>query len=444
MRRLIGGKPLSPLELYVIDSECQSQLERRSPKQTGQNAGVLSAEIRLKRTKRGSLQGEGFLMPRTVAVLGGGISGLAACYYLTRHPQAPKVSELGLQADVLPVPGDHPAAKNRYLYVGGALHKLPSADVAIDSLCRGVFAGDCRALSMRSCFPTLFQAEKKHRSVIVGMILGGGKSGSQDSLLIRRAQEERWSQWSLRRGMETLPEALGAVLRQRGVEIHCDAPAKQLERTAAGSWRILLENGGVEADHVISALPAKALAALLPTWAEPLARELLAIQAVSVGVVNLQYKGVSLPVTGFGHLVPSFEDHSLLGVVYDSVAFPTQDGSAGPAPRLTVMLGGAWFTPDFGDPDTASQAALLSRAQAAVKEHLGLEAEPSHSIVKVLKACIPQYTLGHWQHIESAAAFLQRQKLPLTLIGASYEGVSVNDCISGAQTAVAKLLGQTS
>lgn len=30
-------------------------------------------------------------MPRTVAVLGGGISGLAACYYLTRNPQAPKV-----------------------------------------------------------------------------------------------------------------------------------------------------------------------------------------------------------------------------------------------------------------------------------------------------------------------------------------------------------------
>lgn len=476
-------------------------------------------------------------MPRTVAVLGGGISGLAACYYLTRSPQVPKVillegssrlggwihstrtedgvvfehgprgirpagpvgkntlhlvSELGLESDVLPVPGDHPAAKNRYLYVKGALHKLPSgiggvlrtvppftrplvwsglrelvaprgsktdetihefvsrrfgqelADVAIDSLCRGVFAGDCRALSVRSCFPALFQAERTHRSVIVGMILGGGKSGSQESPLIRRAREERWSQWSLRRGMETLPEALGASLRHCGVEIHCDTPVKRLERTKDGSWRILLEEGSVEADHVISALPARALAAVLPGWAEPLARELLAIQAVSVGVVNLQYKGVHLPVTGFGHLVPSFEDNSLLGIVYDSVAFPTQDGPAGPAPRLTVMLGGAWFTPDFGNPDTASKAALLSRAQAAVKEHLGLSAEPSHTIVKVLKACIPQYTLGHWKHIESAAAYLQSQKLPLSLVGASYEGISVNDCISRAQTAVAKLLGQTS
>ncbi|XP_028567066.2 protoporphyrinogen oxidase isoform X3 [Podarcis muralis] len=417
-------------------------------------------------------------MQRTVAVLGGGVSGLATCYYLARSPQAPKVillesssrlggwihstrtedgavfehgprgirpagavgrntllmvSELGLDADVLPVPGDHPAAKNRFLYVRGALHKLPSsisgvvrtvppftrplvwsglkellsprgsetdetihafvrrrfgqelADIVIDSLCRGVFAGDCRTLSMRSCFPALFQAERSHRSVILGMALGGGKGPPVDSPLIRRAREERWSQWSLRGGMQTLPEALEGFVKQRGVEIHCGAPVKRLERAASGSWKIVLEDGVVEADYIISALPAQALAESLSGWAEPLARELLAIRAVSVGVVNLQYRDVHLPVTGFGHLVPSFEDSSLLGIVYDSVAFPGQDGSSGPCMRLTVMLGGAWFTSGLGDPDTVPHAVLLSRAKAAIKEHLGVSAEPSRSIVKVQK-----------------------------------------------------------
>uniref|UniRef100_A0A8C3R7T3 Uncharacterized protein n=1 Tax=Cyanoderma ruficeps TaxID=181631 RepID=A0A8C3R7T3_9PASS len=33
--------------------------------------------------------------------------------------------ELGLAGDVLAVPGDHPASRNRFLYVGGALHPLP-------------------------------------------------------------------------------------------------------------------------------------------------------------------------------------------------------------------------------------------------------------------------------------------------------------------------------
>nr|XP_003229083.2 PREDICTED: protoporphyrinogen oxidase [Anolis carolinensis] len=476
-------------------------------------------------------------MPRTVAVLGGGVSGLSACFYLSRSPQAPKVillesssrlggwisstrtedgavfehgprgvrpagnvgkntllmvSELGLESDLLPVPGDHPASKNRYLYLQGALHKLPSsiggivrtvppftrpllwsglkelvaprgsepdetihafvkrrfgqelADIVIDSLCRGVFAGDCRALSVRSCFPALFQAERAHRSVILGMTLAGGKGApALDSPLIRRAKEERWSQWSLRGGMQTLPEALEAFLKQRGAEIHRDTPVKRMERTASGSWRIMLDDGSIEADHVISALPAKALAASLPAWAEPLSRELLNIRAVSVAVVNLAYGNVGLPVMGFGHLVPSFEDNALLGIVYDSVAFPEQDGSGGPAIRLTVMLGGAWFKLGLGDPDTVSHAMLLSCAKAAVKKHLGIHAEPSRAIVKVQKACIPQYEIGHWKHIENAATYLVQQKLPLSLIGASYEGVSVNDCISGARAAAVKLLGQT-
>lgn len=110
-------------------------------------------------------------MGRTVIVLGGGISGLAASYHLIRGPRPPKVilvegskrlggwirsvrgpdgaifelgprgirpagalgartlllvSELGLESEVLPVRGNHPAAQNRFLYVGGALHPLPS------------------------------------------------------------------------------------------------------------------------------------------------------------------------------------------------------------------------------------------------------------------------------------------------------------------------------
>uniref|UniRef100_A0A8C3S726 Protoporphyrinogen oxidase n=1 Tax=Chelydra serpentina TaxID=8475 RepID=A0A8C3S726_CHESE len=104
-------------------------------------------------------------------------------------------------------------------------------------------------------------------------------------------------------------------------------------------------------------------------------------------------------------------------------------GTVGKNTLLMVMLGGAWFEQGFGARHGA-QAMLLSRAKEAVRAHLGMMAEPSHTIIKVLKACIPQYTLGHWQ----------RTGLPLSLIGASYQGVSVNDCIYSAKTAVTRLL----
>lgn len=47
----------------------------------------------------------------------------------------------------------------------------------MDSLCRGVFAGSSRELSVRSCFPSLFQAERTHRSVLLGLLLGAGEGG---------------------------------------------------------------------------------------------------------------------------------------------------------------------------------------------------------------------------------------------------------------------------
>lgn len=50
----------------------------------------------------------------------------------------------------------------------------------MDSLCRGVFAGDSRQLSVRSCFPSIFRAERTHGSVLLGLPLMAGE-GCKDT-----------------------------------------------------------------------------------------------------------------------------------------------------------------------------------------------------------------------------------------------------------------------
>ncbi|XP_032017091.1 protoporphyrinogen oxidase isoform X2 [Hylobates moloch] len=435
-------------------------------------------------------------MGRTVVVLGGGISGLAASYHLSRAPCPPKVvlvesserlggwirsvrgpngaifelgprgirpagalgartlllvSELGLDSEVLPVRGDHPAAQNRFLYVGGALHALPTglrgllrpsppfsrplfwaglreltkprgkepdetvhsfaqrrlgpevASLAMDSLCRGVFAGNSRELSIRSCFPSLFQAEQTHRSILLGLLLGAGRTPQPDSALIRQALAERWSQWSLRGGLEMLPQALETHLTSRGVSVLRGQPVCGLSLQAEGRWKVSLRDSSLEADHVISAIPASVLSELLPAEAAPLARALSAITAVSVAVVNLQYRGAHLPVQ--------------------------------------VMLGGSWLQTLEASGCVLSQELFQQRAQEAAATQLGLKEMPSHCLVHLHKNCIPQYTLGHWQKLESARQFLSAHRLPLTLAGASYEGVAVNDCIESGRQAAVSVLG---
>lgn len=476
-------------------------------------------------------------MQKTVAVLGGGIGGLSACYHLSKSSQVSKivvlessghyggwlsstrredgavfehgprgvrpagavgkntlnmVSELGLESEVLPVTYDHVASKNRFLYVGGQLHKMPSglggvmrtvppfsqpilkcvmkevlvkrgkmedesvhafvsrrlgaelADIAIDSLCRGVFAGDCRDLSVRSCFPPLYKAEQARGSIVLGMMLGSGPGPLVTSSdLAKRSAKESWAQWSLRRGMQMLPEALEDFLQSKDcVELHKYAPVKALN-TSGNGWEITLEDGcTIMADHIIAALPATSLSAMLPPAAHPLSQQLEKISSVTVAVVNLEYEGSILPVTGFGHLVPSSEDRGLLGVVYDSVPFPQHNRSGSVTTRLTVMMGGSWFKESFGDPSSVSEQTLLERATQAVSSHLGVTASPVWSLVALQKDCIPQYHLGHWKRIETMRKFISDHDLPLTLVGASFDGVSVNDVIFSGRTAAGRLVGE--
>jgi len=472
---------------------------------------------------------------RTVAVLGGGIGGLAASYYLCKSPQVTKVivlesssrfggwlwstrrsdgavfehgprgirpagavgrntlnmvDDLGLAGEILPVTYSHVASKNRYLYVNKQLHRMPSgisgllrtvppfsrplllsvamemlvkrgkeedesihsfvsrrlgkelADIAVDSLCRGVFAGDCRKLSVRSCFPVLYNAEQHRGSLILGMLLGAGPTPVvPPGPLSQRSIEESWAQWSLSRGMESLPESITHFLQQSGrVQLHREAAVKQISPSASG-WTIHLEDGVISADHIISALPAQALSSALPSSCQPLIQQLQDISTVTVAVVNLEYEGSILPVTGFGHLVPSSEDRGLLGVVYDSVSFPQHNRPNGQTTRVTVMMGGAWFQEVFGVPEEVSEEHLLARATEAVHCHLGFTTVPCWTHVSLQRDCIPQYYQGHFRRVESMRSFIKKNHLFLSLIGSSYDGVSVNDVIFSGRTAVEELLG---
>lgn len=472
---------------------------------------------------------------RTIAVLGGGIGGLAASYYLCKSPQVTKVivlesssrlggwlwstrrsdgavfehgprgirpagavgrntlnmvDDLGLGGEILPVTYSHVASKNRYVYVNGQLHRMPSgisgllrtvppfssplllsvameilvkkgkeddesihsfvsrrlgkelADIAVDSLCRGVFAGDCRKLSVRSCFPVLYNAEQRRGSLTLGMLLGSGPTPVvPPGPLAQRSTEESWAQWSLRRGVESLPESITEYLLQSGkVQLHREAAIQKISPSAAG-WKISLEDGVISADHIISALPAKALSSILPSSFQPLIQPLQDIATVTVAVVNLEYEGSVLPIVGFGHLLPSSEDRGLLGVVYDSEPFPQHNRPNGPTTRLTVMMGGAWFQETFGDPEAVTEEHLLARATEAVQRHLGVTAAPSWSRVNLHRDCIPQYYLGHSRRVESMRSFIRENNLSLSLIGSSYDGVAVNDVIFSGRTAVEELLG---
>lgn len=343
----------------------------------------------------------------TVVILGGGIGGLSTAHYLTkltkhkiiviegsnrlggwirsvRHPsglileQGPRtlrprtatglntldlIDDLNLSSRIRPILSSHPAAKNRFVYVNGQLHKLPSsllsmfrktppfskalirafahdlfakpkyvdddtiynftkrrfgqeiADYAISPLICGICGGDAKHISVNFLMSEFFEKEQKYKSVIRGIAAPWRwkpKKKVKHGDSATRAVKEKWSSYSMHEGLETLPQTLGDSLEKNDVEIikNCQADEINLYK------KFVRANGNeITFDHLVSTLPAFVVAQLLyKNHYYYLSRELLYIPYVSIITVNLVYKKSVLNIDGFGFLTPPSENLPILGL----------------------------------------------------------------------------------------------------------------------------------
>ena len=54
------------------------------------------------------------------------------------------------------------------------------------------------------------------------------------------------------------------------------------------------------------------------------------------------------------------------------------------------------------------------------------------NIILLLILSIPQYVVGHNDRVEKIRHYVDHNRLSLDLVGASFDGVSVNDCVHNA------------
>lgn len=406
------------------------------------------------------------------------------------------VEDLQLQSEIITIARGHPVTKNRLLLVNDQLHPLPSglsavfkitppfsrplilyalkdlikkqmvlkddsmynfaerrfgkeiAELLIDPLCRGVYAGDAREISVKALMKVAFEAEQKYGSVLKGILRekrgqGGKSDHTTGSQLIERAIKERWALWNFRSGLQTLPKTLSERLTEIGVHILKNTPCTSVKLHNSSIAEIQDGNGSViQCNHVMASVPASKLASLFDDQHPELSGRLASIPTVTCAVTTLEFEGSPqnlLKQQAFGFLVPSCQPYPILGITFDSCCFREHDG-ANEHTRLTVMMGGRWFERLFGNPNSVSSEDLLQIALDAVRRHLGITADPVRSQVVINKNCIPQYTVGHFERLNNMRTYIKQHSLPLSLIGASYDGVGINDCIFSAKRQVEEYL----
>lgn len=294
------------------------------------------------------------------------------------------------------------------------------ADTLIDPLVSGIYAGNSLNLSIKSCFPLLYQWEQEHGSLLRGAFVNKKKAESDP--FIRKIQQ--YSLFSLQDGMETLIQELA---RQTDLDILLNTTVSEIDINSS-QITMTLPTKTLHADHLFSAIPAQAFGALIEPHDSRLAKLLKKNHNTSLITVSIGYKKSLLKESGFGYLIPSKEREPILGMIWDSSVFPQQNNNKNET-RLTVMLGGEHQPEALKLKDEEIHVIVAG----VLEKHLGIREKPDAFVIKRAINAIPQYSVGHSQHIQTIIDQTRKLSNRITLLGISYNGVGVNDCIARAR-----------
>lgn len=347
-----------------------------------------------------------------VAVVGGGLTGLAAAWELTRGGAEAVVLESERNAGGVIVT----ERRDEFVVEGGPdgflaaepeLQQLAAelgiADRLVDQLARGSFLWTGRHL----------EPLPEGRAAAVLGITGIAREDLHKGFL------------SFATGMADIIEAVAARL---GPAVQYSNAVTSIIPSRSG-YRIALTDGSVvEPDGVILAIPAWMAARLLAGLGVPLARELDGVVYHPSLTVSLAYRQEQLRGTleGTGFVAEPESNGVVRACTFASGKYP------GRAPMGSLLLR-AFLTPGDGD------AAALAHTQLA--QILGLSGVPLWARAFSWMRGLPRYKPGHAEQMLELRRQLARLP-PVAIAGAGVDGAGVSACVRSGREAARTVLGR--
>lgn len=301
----------------------------------------------------------------------------------------------------------------------------------IDPMAKGIYAGDPELLSLKYCFPRIFELEQSYGSLIKAMLALKKKAAQEGKKGPGAGPGGHLTSFEM--GMSQLTDCLGSLLHDH-IKLNTNA-VELFKANASGEWQVTTTQGDtIKATHVVMACPADAAANLVASQAPALADALRHIDYPPVAVVAMGFnkKGLKHHLKGFGFLVPESERRSILGVLWDSSIFPNR------APTdyalLRCLIGGARAR----EQAYLEDAALLNTVKKELKELMGIDTAPAFTRIFRWNKAIPQYNTGYGRLLSCLQQ--ESKNLPNIHMRCNWiGGVSFNDCIANSQALAKKL-----
>ena len=255
----------------------------------------------------------------------------------------------------------------------------------IDPFFTGIYGGDITKLSILATMPKFKEWENSYGSLL------------KASFKNRRKKREGGTLFTIKDGLERFCQILFERSKVNFI------PNFFVESVAMekGQFIIRSKEKDLIADNVCSTI-------LLPNKSS-------FIHKKSLSVLNIAY-GERLKIPkGFGYLVPSSENETIKGVIFDSSVFPEQNRREEET-RLTVIM----------DPNDKEEEVALN----ALRRHLKIEILPKRIYMKYYHDAIVQPQIFHKEKVREVLA----KEENITCLGTHLYGVALNDCIAAAKT----------
>jgi len=302
-------------------------------------------------------------------------------------------------------------------------------DYAINPFVAGVYAGSPEDLSVASAFPKLYELEERYGGLIVGTIR---------SIRERRKRKEQSKQnakmFSFLNGMQSLPKA---IAKKMGEDVVVFAEITSIDKTEKG-YSVSFHNAGfhktVEADYVLTTLPAYTVSPLVRMIDSGLANHLDAVYHPPVMVLYLGYKkeDIGRQLDGFGFLIPAKEKKSFLGAIWSSVLFPNRAPQNSEA--FTLFIGGSRNADIF----KLDKEIILKTVVEEFHQIMKITGEPIFKSYRYWNKAIPQYNIGYIEHERYFDEF-EWNNPGLFISGNFRGGISVGDCFKNAELTANKI-----
>jgi oxygen-dependent protoporphyrinogen oxidase len=305
-----------------------------------------------------------------------------------------------------------------------------------EPLVAGIHTSNPDNMSVLATFPRFVQMEQKSGSLIRGM-LSAMKSRPLATLSgppSRPGAPKMTYFMSFRNGMQTLSQACEELIGKDSIRL--GAAVKAIEPKGKGYTVILQNSKNLEADHVMVSTASYDAADMIKGFDANLAAQMNKIEWSSSATVSVAFRreDITVPLPGFGFIVPRVEGRRINAATYSSIKWSFR------APEDHVLIrgfvGGGHHEELVHELDDAGMVRMVLEELDAI---LGLKANAQFSRVYRWFKGMPKYTVGHLDRISVLDRTLASHP-GLHLIGCSYKGIGIGDCIHEAQIAAEKIL----